>query len=252
MKKVTGMIFIVLLVLSPFVYAAEITGSANITTVGKYLWRGSVLYDGLAVQPQLTVGLNKFEITYWASYDGSVMLEQDITEYRLVESDIWVSFEDSLPFAEMVLLKAGFISYLYHYAEPGLKYSVELFAGLSLDTLLEPYFTFYYDTILGNGGYVELGIAHSMEIGPLEANGSISTGYNFSQYMGDFVNFSPSFTAILVNIGATYDIAGSGIKITPSFIGQLALSDQYQNAATWSVVVNYDFTISGEEKKEGQ
>jgi hypothetical protein len=248
MKKTLVLVLLLLLVFSvvTFVNAAEITGSAKANILGKYLWRGSVLYDGLTIQPELKIVLNKFEITYWASYDGSV--EDD---YKLEESDLWVSFEDGLPFAEIVMLNAGFVSYMYHYEEPGQRFSVEVFAGLSLDTLLEPYFTFYYDAMLGNGGYLELGVSHSMEIGPVEANGSLSTGYNFSQYKEDFDSFSPSFTAILFNLGFTYDIAAFGVEITPSFIGQLAMTDQYENAATWSVAINYDFTLGGgKEKKE--
>lgn len=232
------------LVLVPFIFAAEITGSATVTTVGQYLWRGMLLYDGVSMQPALTVGLNKFEISYWGSFDGMVE-----GEYKMEESDLTVSFEDSLPFAEMVLLNAGFITYIYHYPDPGQGTSVEVFAGLSLDTLLEPYLTFYYDTMLGDGGYLELGISHSMELGPLEAGGSLTAGYNFGQY-----GYDPCFSAVTLNISATYDIAGSGIKITPAFIGQLALNDQleYESTATWSVAVNYDFTIGGgEEKKEG-
>jgi hypothetical protein len=250
MKKHFLLLILAVLVIVPLGYAAEISGSANVTTVGQYLWRGLVLYDGLAVQPSLTVGLNKFEITYWSSYDGSIMLDGNTTQYLLVESDLTVKFEDSLPFAEMVSLNAGFTSYMYHYGQPGSKYSIEIFTGISVDTLLSPYLTFYYDTMLGNGGYTELGISHSMEVGPVEANGCLCAGYNFSQYEGDFTNFSPSLTAVLLNISVTYDIAGSGVKITPAFIGQLALNDQYQNAATWSVALNYDFKIGGGDSKE--
>jgi hypothetical protein len=252
MKRRIVLAILAVFVFIPFVFSAGITGSANVTAVGQYLWRGLVLYDGLAIQPQLTMALNKFEITYWGSYDGMVMLEPGVTQYLFEESDLTLKFEDALPFAEMVSLNAGFISYMYHYGQPGLKYSVELFTGISVDTLLSPYLTFYYDTMLGNGGYAELGISHEMEIGPVTANASLSAGYNFSQYQGDFISFSPSFTAALLNISVTYDIAGSGVKITPAFIGQLAMSDQYENAATWSVALNYDFTIgSKEEKKEG-
>lgn len=93
---------------------------------------GMLLYDGVSVQPGITVGLNKFELSYWGSFDGMAG-----DEYKMEESDLTVSFEDSLPFAEMVLLNAGVITYIYHYPAPGQGTSVEVFAGLSLDTLLD-------------------------------------------------------------------------------------------------------------------
>lgn len=118
-----GLNVVVLLLLAQFSYAAEITGSVTVNSAGKHLWRGMNLYDGVVVQPEVSEALNKFELTYWASYDGMIA-----DEYKLVESYLTLSFEDSLPFAEMELLNAGFISYMRHYEGPELKYTVELFA----------------------------------------------------------------------------------------------------------------------------
>ena len=234
MKRKALFVFLAVIVFFTAVaYAEEISGSANVTAVGRYLWRGQILNDEPAVQPQLVVDLNKFEVTYW----GSIPDETDLT----------IKFGDSLPFAEIVSLNGGFTSYMYHFAPPGSKYSVEIFTGVSVDTFLSPYLTFYYDTMQGNGGYAEIGVSQSHEVGPIEVNGSVSAGYNFGQYRE---TYSPSFTAVLVNLGATYDIAGSGVKITPALIGQIALSGQYKNILTWSVGMNYEFKIGGGDKKE--
>lgn len=93
-------------------------------------------------------------------------------------------------------------------------------------------------------------ISHSVELGPVEAIACLSGGYNFSQYAEQY---SPSLTAVLVDIGAAYDIAGTGIKITAVFSGQIAMDRQYTHEATWSVAVNYDFAIGGAEaNKEEQ
>jgi hypothetical protein len=238
----------VLAVLFLFCFAAaasaELSISAGAGFTGKYLWRGEVLYDGFALQPAVSLGLNKINFNWWASASTVELNSDGSKQFNVSETDYTLSFQDAMPFISLLLVDAGYTIYTFPFSGPKANHSMEAYAGMTVDTLLSPYVRFYYDATLGNGGYVEAGASQSIPLGPAELAVSVNAGYN-SEYKE---LYAPSLTAITANISLNYSLPG--FKITPSLIAQYALDPQYKNLATGSITVNYEFSLGGEEKKE--
>ena len=213
--------------------SAGLSGSVYTAGVSKYLWRGQLLSDAPAIQPGFTLNLNKFSFGYWGSYHGF----DSTPNYN--ESDYTFSFMDTVPYLDVLSVKAGFTVYTFPYSAPSANNSTEIFGGLVLGTLLTPTVTFYYDPTLGMGGYVEGGISHSYTFDALKelsVSGALSAGYNFGQWA-----YTPSFTALAATVGVSYTIAG--FVLTPSVIMQLALDSQYKSFAIGSLSLAYNFSL---------
>ena len=208
--------------------SAGLSGSIYTAGVGRYIWRGQLLSDGIAIQPGFTLNLNKFSFGYWGSYHGFA------DTANLNESDYTFSFTDTVPYVDILSLKSGFTVYTFPYSPPSANNSTEVFGGLSLATLLSPTVTFYYDPTLGKGGYVEAGISQSQVFGDFGISGGLTAGYNFGQW-----GYTPSFTALAATIGASYSLAG--FVLTPSVVFQLSLNEQYKSLTVGSLSLAYNF-----------
>lgn len=209
--------------------AAGISGSLYSAGVTKYLWRGQVLSDGYAIQPGLTINSGKFSYGYWGSFHAYG------SDAMYNESDYTISFADTAPYIDVLGLKAGFTVYTFPYSGNGLRSSVEVFAGITSSVVSSPYLTFYYDTMLGNGGYLEAGLSHSIPLGDFKVSGSATCGYNFGQWV------DPSFSVLGLTLSGGYAIAG--FTITPSVFYQVALDLTYSSLFSASLGLNYDFTL---------
>ncbi len=226
--RVLALLLSVLAVSVP-AFSDGFSGSVYTAGVTKYLWRGQVLSDGFAVQPGITLNAGKVSFVYWAS------VHEYSSDMQLNESDYTISFSDAVPYADFLSITAGFTAYNFPYGAVGQRTSVEVFAGISSSVPSAPYLKYFYDTMLGNGGYLEGGISHSVPVGDFKLTGSAVCGYNFGQWM------DPSLTVAGFTLSAAYSIAG--FTFTPSAFYQIALDAQYENLFFASLAVNYDFSF---------
>jgi hypothetical protein len=212
---------------------AGISAGTYAAGVGRYLWRGQLLDDSYCIQPGVSLGFNKFTFDWWGSYG--------INLKELTESDYRVSFSDTVPFVPLLSLSSGFWIYTYPFRSAVKNNSQEIFGALNLNVPSQPNISFYYDPVLGRGGYAELGFSHEIEINGFGVNAAGNAGYNFGQR-----GFSPSLTAVTGTLGLSYSFAG--FKITPAYIGQYALNKQYKSLSTWSINLSYEFGILEDSK----
>ena len=210
--------------------ADTLSGSVSVSGVGKYLWRGQTVSSGAALQPGFSLNVNKFTFSYWGSdhaYVGS-------GDSKYNESDYTVGFADTVPGLSLLTMKSGFTMYTFPYTPVPKNNSQELYGGLTANTMLSPYLSYYYDPVLGKGAYAEAGITQSFAFGDFGVSGLLTGGYNFGQW-----GYSSSFTDLGLTVGVSYTIAG--IFINPSVFWQIPLDSQYVNTAIGQLSVTYNF-----------
>lgn len=153
----------------------EISGTAGVDFVSKYVWRGFLLSDGANTQPFAELSMAGFKLGYWGSFNW----EED--NYNL-EQDIYAGYDFSLLDGKLGVS----VGYTYYkFPSLGDSKSHELWLGFSLDEVpLSPSITFYFDIGDeekggGDGEYVSLSLGHDFEISKEMSIGlSLSAGYN--------------------------------------------------------------------------
>ncbi|MFN2369259.1 MAG: TorF family putative porin, partial [Desulfurivibrionaceae bacterium] len=100
----------------------------------QYVWRGFAFSDNsLVLQPSLTVAYKGFGVNLWGNLDTD---EKGLDTSNWNETDMTVSYDGS---AGMVGYGVGWILYSVDGAED----TQELYASVSVDTILAPTLTYY-------------------------------------------------------------------------------------------------------------
>jgi uncharacterized protein (TIGR02001 family) len=132
------------------VQAMAVEGEFELGTVmSNYVWRGIRLSDGPVYQASATISAKGFSANVWGNFDF------DAKKYN--ETDITLSYSRDI---KKLSLEAGFI----HYAIVDAEDSDEIYAGFSLDVLLQPSMKAYFDVNAGKGVFLQPSIGHSVEI----------------------------------------------------------------------------------------
>lgn len=131
--------------------AIEVSGDAYVGVYSKYVWRGFDVFpaDDYSLQGGTDVSFKGLTIGWWGAY------EEDNS--NLTEVDLVIDY--SRDFGEMVSASIGNI----HYAFGGASTN-ELYAGATLNTLLSPSLTVYWDYDTQATVYTTLGISHDLDI----------------------------------------------------------------------------------------
>ncbi len=133
-------------------HAQDISVSTSIDYVTEYVFRGVTL-EAEAIQPGVEVAVGDFAAGVWVSTGlGSDSLAD--TD----EVDFYVGYSFAL--SETISASAG--GTWYHY--PDAQDTFEANLGLTLDTILSPSVTAYYDFTL-EGFTLEGGVSHSLPVG---------------------------------------------------------------------------------------
>ncbi len=211
MGKVRGMLFSISLVSAVAAPAAaqEAENNWSFTLsnafVSRYLWRGFLVNDSPAIQPTVGFGYKGFTVTSWSS------IHQQINGWgqNWVEHDLTVNYTHSLGKAAV---SAGYIFYAF----PGLangasNRSHEFYGGLSLDTILQPSFTYYRDVDQGDGNYFYFSTKHSQKVtNGVVFNIGLGAGLNNGQWIDQT-------TISNFDINASIDIPWGKVVFSPFF-----------------------------------
>lgn len=170
--------------------------SADVGIYDKYIWRGFRLDGDKSIQPAITISVGPFEGGFWGSFD---MQSQD--SLASAEVDGWFGIASDLGMIdeslEIVSVSFGNTWYSFPDGDTGLgegSHAEELYLGISVDTLLAPSFTWYFDygdeeSGSADGNYFVFSVGHSIT---LDENTGISLdigeelGFNNEAFiMGD-------------------------------------------------------------------
>ncbi|NQV35214.1 MAG: hypothetical protein HQ515_21145, partial [Phycisphaeraceae bacterium] len=135
--------------------------AASLDYVGKYIWRGRVVTDDPALQPGVTVGLDKLTFGVWGTID-TTNINGDRNQFQ--EVDYTVDYTDALPDVEGVTYSVGAILYEFPTTNGRTNATTEIYGGLGFDCILNPTVTLYYDMDDADGFYGNVGVSHSLDI----------------------------------------------------------------------------------------
>jgi len=205
---------------APAAHAAA--GSASVDFLTNYLWRGQKLSDDNGViQPSLDISHRGLAANYWANFD--------LDNGENTETDLTLSYTTEIEGIEGLEVGFGYI----HYGLDGAADTQEFFVSVAYGVILNPSATFYYDSDEGNGGFLSLGLSHSVELGgDMTLNLGATAGVNFdNELMGLGLN-GQTFTGFYNgDISASVAIASiEGVTIEPKVAWSFPLSDDARAA----------------------
>ena len=231
------------------------TGDFTVTALNQYIWRGYELSrNSVVIQPSMTVGYKGFAVNLWGNLDTNPYFSgTGGTKY----SNTWNETDLTLSYTKTLGLFNVGGGYIYYALGALNKDAVkradaqELFATVSLNTLLSPTLTVYKEVSSYRQWYFLLGVSHTFELNPVV---SLKLGASASYLQSTYAD-------------ATLFNAGAGYGGYPKFDGNaLATNDKYSNFhdgvnsasqpikatgfITVTPTVSYIFPLSGDAKDE--
>jgi uncharacterized protein (TIGR02001 family) len=219
--------------------ALDVEGSASLGVYDKYLLRGIDLSDSTAVtQGAAEISANGFKLGVWANaqlatdgaYDGGRVNEVDLT------------LEYGFDLGEIFSLSVGNVSY----ALEDLDDTNEAYVGATVNTLLSPTLTAYWDwdEAEENGLFYSAAVSHTFEpcshagvnLGALISyndKSDYSVG-NYSDWHNYELNASVDFKPI------------ENLTITPSLLYSAPISDEAKRAidSEWLAGINLSYSFN--------
>jgi len=141
---------------------AEDKPTADLTTsfYSQYIWRGFAFSrDSLVIQPSMTVSYKGVGVNLWGNLDTKQYDTAGGNETsNFNETDFTLSYDGSAG-------KIGYGGGYIYYGLEGVKDSQEVYATVSVDTLLSPSLTVYKEITGLQGWYAKLGVDHAFDFG---------------------------------------------------------------------------------------
>jgi len=211
----------------PAAQAMEVSGDAYVGYYDKYLWRGFDLSGGTpVVQGGVDLSAKGFTLSYWTNIQtqDDVILGSEVNGGNATETDMTLDY--SFDINDLLSASVGTI----WYALDGLEDTKEAYLGLSLNTLLEPSVTVYYDydQAEGNALFYTASIGHSLDLSKgLSLNLGALVSYNDeSDYaVGDYSDWHN----YELSAGLDYALKDN-VTISPSFVYSSPISDEAKEA----------------------
>lgn len=210
------------------------TGDFSLAAMSKYVWRGYELSrHSIVVQPSMTIAYKGFSANIWGNLDTKPYFSgTGDKNYSSAwnETDLTLSYMQKFG---LFNLGAGYIYYALgslNSDAPDRADVQEIFATVSLNTLLSPTFTAYKDIDHYRNWYFLLGVSHTFEFSKMVSMKlAASASYLLSTYAD----------AALFN-------AGAGYGGYPKFDGNAqATNDKFSNFHDGNVTVSLPIKATG-------
>ncbi|NJC87572.1 MAG: hypothetical protein FIB02_03430 [Desulfuromonas sp.] len=230
-------------------WALDVEGSANLGVFDKYLWRGINLSESRAVtQGSLEASANGFTLGAWGNAQLRDNSAYDAWEVNEVDLTLGYSFDVT----DLFSVSVGNITYILKDIED----TNEAYAGVTVNTLLSPTLTVYYDWDKAeeDGLFYTAAISHTFEpCAHAAVNLSALVSYN------DESDYSISYYDREADEDKSYShwhnyelSASADIKvteqltITPSLLYSSPLSNEAKKAidSEWLAGVNLSYSFA--------
>ncbi|MCP4453207.1 MAG: hypothetical protein GY809_17230 [Planctomycetes bacterium] len=211
----------------------EVAVDATLDYVGKYIWRGKVVTNDPALQPGVTVGLDKLTLGVWGSID---LTNVNGDRNRFQEVDYYVDYTDALPDADGINYSVGAILYHFPTTKGSTNATTEVYAGLGFECLLNPTVTLYYDIDDADGFYGNAGVSHSLDI----------SEYGIAEDMINSVDFAASLGVADKSYNKYY--WGKSVNATNDFVMSATLPVELCSNATLNATCSYVSLLDGSIK----
>jgi hypothetical protein len=155
----------------------------SVSPLTKYVWRGQELTkDSIVIQPSMTAGYKGFTANLWGNLDTSPYAPAGESY-----SSAWTETDITLAYNKTIGPLTAGLGYIYyglspaHTGAPDPEDSQELFATVTLNTLLSPTLTVYKEIDHYHQWYFLLGVSHTFEFSKIASlKLAASAGYLLS------------------------------------------------------------------------
>jgi hypothetical protein len=219
------------------------TGDFTVSALNHYVWRGYELSrDSVVIQPSMTVGYKGFSVNLWGNQDTAPYSPVSGTSYTgsWNETDLTVSYTKTLGFFNV---GGGYVYYglaSMNKDAADRNDSQEIFATVSLNTLLTPTLTAYKEIDHYRNWYFLLGVSHVVEMSKMV---SLKLAATASYLLSTDADTYPKFDA---NALPTTDKFGNFHDGTLS----VSLPIKPANYITVTPTLSYIFPLTGDAKDE--
>ena len=206
----------------------------------KYVWRGQNLVDDWVFQPGVSLTYDSFTFGIWGNSDmtgaAADLAGARNEDFEFTEWDYYADYSGTVPDMEWLGYSIGVINYQF---PGGAADTTEVYVGLSVDTVLSPSVTAYFDVDEAEGTYISFGVSHSVdEIASIDENTPIGMDMSLSIGWGDsnYNEFYWTSPAVVDSSGLNdltlqfaFPIPVGSWTITPSLNYVTLLSDDIRN-----------------------
>jgi hypothetical protein len=176
----------------PTADASKPTAAIDLGIFSQYIWRGFELsHNSVVIQPSVTLGYEGFSFNMWGNMDTDLKTRgSDAHTSRYTETDLTLSYAKAFG---PVKLTGGYIYYALGGTPPAGSQDInassldsqEVFASVTLDTILSPTLSVYREIAHAPAWYVNFGISHSQPIyEKITLDLGASAGYYYSDNNG--------------------------------------------------------------------
>ncbi len=255
MKKMKPVLFVAISLMvmlsAPGAFGEEArpTADFSVSALSAYIWRGQELSkNSIVLQPSATVSYRGFSANVWGNLDTKPYTAAgDRNPANWTETDFTLSYASAIG---KVTASLGYIFYGLNAPVQGAADppdSQEVFASISIDTLLSPTLTLYKEIDHYRQWYVLLGISHAFEFNKtVSLKLSATASYLKSEYAdpNDPLNIGyPKYTEAGLPTADKYDNFHDGVI-------SAALPISVARYVTVTPSVSYVFPLSAEAKNE--
>ncbi len=187
-----------------------ISSGGDIGVISHYVWRGFVLADRVSMQPTYWVKVGDVTASSWMNLAGEQV------NGPLTEHDLTVDYSKSFG---TYTVSGGWINYIFPGADDDV--SNEIYGGLAVATLLNPFVKVYQDVHAGTGTYVSFGVSQPFALTKgITATPTLSLGYNHHQWT-DLSTWSDA----QIGVKAAVATWSEKITLTPSLFYSKSLNN---------------------------
>ncbi len=217
--------------------AIEVEGDVYAGVFDKYLWRGFDLSDGRPViQGGADLSSGGFTLSYWSNWQ--LKSSDNISSGEATETDIILDY--SRDFGELLSVSVGDIWYQLD----GIEDTNELYVSATVNTLLSPTLSMYWDwdACEEDGLYFTLGVSHSLDLMEgLALNLGALVSYNqHSDYaVGDYSGFHN----YELSAGLDYALTDA-LTVSPSFTFSSGIDDDAKEAIDTEILAGVNLSFA--------
>ena len=218
------------------------TGDFTTAVLNQYVWRGYELSrNSIVIQPSLTLGYKGFSVNLWGNLDTKPYSPVDASYTGTWnETDLTLSYSTTLG---LFNVGGGYIYYSLASLNKDAadrNDSQELFATVSLNTLLSPTLTVYKEIDHYRNWYFLLGISHVFELSKMMSlKLAASAGYLLSTDEVTYPKFDSNATATTDKFSNFHDGSVSA-----------SLPIKATDRITITPTLSYIFPLTGDAKDE--
>lgn len=213
--------------------AITVEGDAYVGVFDKYLWRGFDLSDGRPVmQGGVDLSAGNFTLSTW--HNWQLKSSNELSSGELNETDVIIDYSRDL--GEMLSVSVGDIWYALEDAED----TNELYLSATVNTLLSPTVTMYWDwdAAEDEGLFFTLDVSHSIALmDSLSLNLGALISYNeYDDENNGFHNYE-------LSAGLDYALTDQ-LTVSPSFLFSSPISDDAKDAIDSEVLAGVNLTFA--------